>query len=61
MKVGDVVMLKEDTPRMQWSLAVVTQVFPSSDGLVRKVEIKKNKSLLERPVQKLVLLLEAPN
>lgn len=59
MKVGDVVMLKEDTPRMQWPLAIVTQIFPSTDGLVRKVEVKRGSSLLERPVQKLVLLVEA--
>ena len=46
--------------RNQWPLAVVKRVFPSSDGLVRFVEVKTvaNKSTLTRPVNKLVLLIE---
>lgn len=72
MRVGDVVLLKEDSARMQWPLAIVTEVKQDSDGLVRRVKIKigstkldkngKRKtelSLLERPIQKLVLLLES--
>ena len=65
--VGDVVMVKdESTPRMEWPLAIITEAQPDADGLVRKVKISVGTKdlgghtrLLERPVQKLVLLLES--
>jgi hypothetical protein len=62
VKVGDIVMLKDETvSRMEWPLAIVIEALTSSDGLVRKVKVKlgSRKSILERPVQKLVLLLES--
>ena len=72
--VDDVVMIKDDNlPRSAWHLARVSAVYPSSDGQVRKVQIaladrcldKIGKRIgsvryLERPVQKLVLLMPAP-
>ena len=62
MKEGDVVLVCDnESPRNQWPLAVVTKVFPSSDQLVRKVQIMTSrdgeKKFYERPVNKLVLLL----
>ena len=51
----------EDLPRNQWPLARVTNVFPDQgDGLVRKVQLRvsTSKSELQRPIQKLVLLVE---
>ena len=73
MQVGDIVLLKDDVvSRNQWSLARVLEVYPSKDGLVRKVKIVigdssldhngkriRPASCLDRPVPKLVLLLEA--
>ena len=60
--VNDVVLVKdEDLPRNQWPLARVTKTFPDNkDGLVRKVQlqISTSKSELQRPIQKLVLLVE---
>ena len=70
MKVGDVLIIKdENLHRNQWPLARVVQTYPSDDGLVRKVKVavadssldkhgKRSKApvLLDRPVQKLVLL-----
>ena len=63
---------KEETSRGAWQLARVSVVYPSSDGQVRKVQValadscldSKGKRIrtvryLERPVQKLVLLLPA--
>ena len=53
------------TKRNGWPIARVEEVFPSDDGLVRKVRLRvgnkqENKScLLTRPVAKLVLLVEA--
>lgn len=72
-KVNDIVILCEDSsPRSQWRLARVTEVYPSTDGRVRKVKLLISDSTLDnkgkrtskpvyldRPVQKTVLLLEA--
>lgn len=73
LQVDDVVIIKDkDTPRNNWQLARVSTTYPSSDGLVRKVQValadscldkdgKRRAPLryLERPVQKLVLLMRA--
>lgn len=71
--IDDVVMLKdENLPRSVWQLARVSALYPSSDGQVRKVQVALADSCLdnmgkrvnavrylERPVQKLVLLMAA--
>lgn len=68
---GDVVIMKEgEIPRNEWRLARVIKVFKDDDGLVRKATIrmgdrelgKKGERLtkptiVERPIQKLVVLL----
>ena len=70
--VGDVVLLKEENlVRNQWQLGRIQEVFSDSDGLVRKVKVElastdlnaKGERLspvtvLERPVHKLVVLME---
>lgn len=72
-KVNDIVILSEESfPRNQWKIARVAEVYPSSDGRVRKVKLQLGDSsldsqgkrttrptYLDRPVQKTVLLLEA--
>ncbi|XP_022523726.2 uncharacterized protein LOC111191896 [Astyanax mexicanus] len=72
-KVNDIVILQEDnSPRNQWRLAKVTEVYPSTDERVRKVKLLISDSTLDgqgkrtskpvyldRPVQKIVVLLEA--
>lgn len=72
LRAGDVVLMMEDTvPRMKWPLARVNSVKVDDDGLVRRVRLdvatkKLDKqgrrdgelSTLERPIQKLVLLME---
>ncbi|XP_022810538.1 uncharacterized protein LOC111347571 [Stylophora pistillata] len=74
LQVDDIVMIKdENLPRSAWQLARVSTVYPSPDGQVRKVQIaladscldKRGKRIgsvryLERPIQKLVLLMQAP-
>ena len=72
--VGDVVLIKDDVdlPRNQWQLSRVIEAHQSTDGHVRTVKLavadrtldskgRRTKSckFLERPIQKLVLLLEA--
>ena len=40
MKIGDVILVcDDDSPRNQWPLALVTEVIPNCDNLVRKVRI----------------------
>ncbi|KAM4045123.1 uncharacterized protein ACNLHF_008939 [Anomaloglossus baeobatrachus] len=61
MKPGNVVLVKNtQSKRNEWPLGLVTKVFPSQDGQVRKVEIKIPKQsgkLFLRPVSELILLL----
>ena len=73
MQKGDIVMLKdENVPRNLWRLARVQDVFPSKDCLIRKVKLamaissldKQGRRIggtryLERPIHKLVLIMEA--
>ncbi|XP_056597979.1 uncharacterized protein LOC130433119 [Triplophysa dalaica] len=73
VKIGDVVILQEDAlPRNGWRLGRVLDVRTDEDGLVRKVTIQlgdrkaskegksknNNFSILERPIHKLVVLVE---
>ena len=62
LETGSIVLLKDSqVKRNEWPLGLVTQVFPSKDGKVRKVEVKINKKdgikLFLRPVSETVLLL----
>ena len=72
VQLGDVVILKDDDIRSNWQLAIVEEAFPSADGQVRKVKLRiadkslnkdgqrvKNVSYLERPIHKLVVLVQA--
>ncbi|XP_067942833.1 uncharacterized protein [Watersipora subatra] len=72
LKVRDVVLIVESNePRNMWQIGRVEDVFPGKDGLVRKVTVrlgncnldKKGRKMaeptyLQRPIQKLVKLLE---
>jgi len=73
VQVGDIVMLMDaETPRMEWPLAIIVEAQKDDDGLVRRVKARLSTSNLdkdgkpdkqpvirERPIQKVVLLLEA--
>ncbi|KAK7603897.1 hypothetical protein V9T40_004170 [Parthenolecanium corni] len=53
----DVVLLKEDNvPLLQWPLGRITQVFTSSDGAVRSVEVLCRSKLLKRSIHNIVAL-----
>ncbi|XP_039547061.1 uncharacterized protein LOC120492841 [Pimephales promelas] len=70
VQVGDIVIVKEEeTPRNEWRLARVVEVCKADDGLVRKAKIQigdrklgkrgerlTKPSVIERPIQKLVVL-----
>ena len=56
-KIGEVVLMKEDTPRATWNLARITNIFISRDKRIRSVEIQKaNGNIARRPPQLLVPL-----
>lgn len=73
VKIGDVVILREEgTPRNEWRLGRVLKVCTDDDGLVRKATIQignkklgkegqrlTNPSIIERPIHKLVVLVES--
>ena len=73
VQVGDIVMLTDtEVPRMHWPLATVIEATKDDDGLVRRIKARmssssldkngrpgKQASVLERPIQKVVVLLEA--
>ena len=51
VEVGDLVIeMDPNLPQGSWKLAVVRQVFPSKDGLVRTVKIENQKNLYTRPI-----------
>ena len=71
MRKGDVVLVREDTSRNCWRKARVEEAYVDDDGLVRKVRLTvadpflnergeriRATTILERPIQKLVLLLK---
>ena len=60
--MGDVVILRNDsTPRMFWKLALVEELLPGRDGIVRAARVKvanaeRNPRIFTRSVKHLVLL-----
>ena len=72
VQINDIMLLKDDdVPRNQWKLGRVTEILPTRDGHTRRVKMiigdsylskdgKRSKDLqiLERPIHKLVLILE---
>lgn len=70
LQIGDIVILKdEEAVRNEWRLGKVIESLPGKDGLVRRVRLKlgdrrstdhtMRTPVVERPIQKLVVLVEA--
>ncbi|XP_053380188.1 uncharacterized protein LOC123561644 [Mercenaria mercenaria] len=53
IKVGDVVQVHEDCPRLRWKLAVVEEQMPGKDGLTRSAMIRTGSGLTTRAIKKL--------
>ncbi|XP_066956312.1 uncharacterized protein [Macrobrachium rosenbergii] len=54
VKKGSVVLVKEDNVRrLSWPLGVIIEVYPGKDGVIRSVDVKTSKGIINRPVQKL--------
>ena len=57
--VGDLVlMLDKDTQRGQWPKGLVEEVFPDTEGVVRRVAVRTANGVYQRDVRKLCLLEE---
>ena len=57
VQVGDLVLIvNENTPRPLWPMALVTEVYPGKDTLVRSAKVRTKSSSFVRPITKLVLL-----
>jgi hypothetical protein len=54
---GDVVLIREDSPRSSWPMGVVNESHADRHGVVRHVSLRSRVIILKRPVHKLVLLL----
>ena len=57
--IGDVVLVKDgETFRNDWNMGIVRETKRSIDGLVRTCTVKTKAGIFERPIHKLVLLVE---
>lgn len=57
---GDLVIIVDNTaPRNSWLMGRVMKTFPDDKGYVRSVLVKTKASLIQRPIDKLCLLMEA--
>lgn len=53
VKVGEIVLIGHDTKkRIDWPLALVTDVIPGRDGTGRVVILKTKNGTLKRPIQR---------
>ena len=53
IKVGDVVIIHDDGPRLKWHLAVVEELQRGNDELVRSAIIRTANGITNRPITKL--------
>jgi len=49
-KVGDVVLIHDDTPRLQWKLAVMEQVNKGADGLIHSANVRTTTGRTNWPI-----------
>lgn len=58
--IDDVVLVVDETaPRNSWPIGRVTKTMADASGLVRRVRVKTRTNELEKPINKICLLLEA--
>ena len=53
IKVGDVVLVHNDSKRTCWKMAVVEKLNRGGDGLVRSADIRTSNGRTSRPINKL--------
>ena len=59
LEKGDLVLIVDDrSPRNYWTMARVIDTHPDSEGQIRSARITTGSTTLDRPIDKLVLILE---
>lgn len=53
VKIGDVVLIHDDVPRLDWNMGIITELKFGKDGLVRSVNLRTKNGVTNRPVTKL--------
>ena len=53
VKAGDVVLIHDDSPRVNWKLALVTSINRGRDGLVRSANLRTANGTTNRPITRL--------
>ena len=49
MKVGETVLIHDDTPRVQWKLAIIEGVNKGADGLICSTNVRTSTGRTNRP------------
>jgi hypothetical protein len=60
VSVGDICLeVDENSPRINWRLVKIIKVWPSDDGLIRKVEIESSGGrIFDRPISRLIPIVQ---
>ncbi|XP_065918802.1 uncharacterized protein [Dysidea avara] len=53
VKVGDVVLIHDDTARVNWRMAVIESVNKGADGMIRSADIRTSTGRTNRPIARL--------
>ena len=53
VKVGDIVLIHDDVPRINWRLAVIEKLIIGNDGLVRAANVRTANGRTNRPIVRL--------
>ena len=52
-RVGDVIQIHDDSPRIRWRLGVIELLNKGADGLVHSVQLRTSTGMTNRPIAKL--------
>ena len=53
VKVGEVVLIHDDGPRLHWRLGIIDSFIQGNDGLVRAVNVRTSNRVTSRPISRL--------
>ena len=53
VKAGDVVLIHDDTPRVNWRMAVIESVNKGADGMIRSANVRTSTGRTNRPIARL--------
>jgi len=53
VNIGDVVLIYDDTPRVQWKLAMIKQVNKGVDGLIQSANVRTTTGRTNRSIARL--------